>query len=362
MKKILLSLSLLTLTTSAFCQKMTARFCLDEYKECLCMASHFKDFPGIDSIYFTPKPQQFERQWISPVVGFDNQWELWQSKDSILAISIRGSIVTPVSWMGNFHAGMVPATGHYTLGKRFEYTLCNDSEAYVHAGWLGGMLCLSESIIHKIDSCHKEGYNDFIITGHSQGGAIATLLTAYLRHRQANGLLSSKIRFKTYCSAAPKAGDYVFACHYEHMTRGGWAYNVVNADDWVAETPLSVQTIDDFRTTNPFDRVDELTDTLKFSDRFKIKFLFKTLGIPGFKNEKKLQKYLGNVLGSMLKELRPEYVLPNFKDCANYARCGHTIILMPDDEYHTRHPKNAKDIFEHHMFKAYWELANKYSE
>jgi hypothetical protein len=362
MKKIILAIIVCHISLYSLAQKLKPGFDINEYKECLCMASHFKELPGIDSMYFSPKPTTFTKRWISPVVGFDNQWELWENRDSILAISIRGSVTTPVSWMGNFHAGMVASNGKYTLGKEYDYSLCNNTDASVHAGWLGGMLSLSESILNKIDSCHALGYRDFILTGHSQGGAITYLLTAYLRELQNTQKIPSDITFKTYCSAAPKPGDYAFACMYEYMTRGGWAYNVVNADDWVPETPLSVQTINDFRKTNPFNRIDQLTDTLRFADKFKIKFLFNTLGKPGFKTEDKLQKYLGNVLGSMLKDLKPEYVIPSFRDCANYARCGHTIILMPDKEYHQKHPKDAKDMFEHHMFLAYWELANKYNE
>lgn len=326
------------------------------------MASHFKELPGIDSIYFSPRPQEFVKIWTSPVVGFDNQWEMWVNKDSTIAISVRGSVVTPVSWMANFHAGMTSSEGVYNFGKSYSYKICNDTTASVHVGWLGSMLCLSESILQKVDSCYSLGYKDYILTGHSQGGAITFLLTSYLRQLQIDGNIPDDIRFKTYCSASPKVGDYAFACRYDYMTQGGWAFNVVNADDWVPETPLSVQTIDDFRETNPFDRIDQMTDTLKFTDRFKINFLFKTLGKPGYRNENKLQKYLGNVLGTMLSDLKPEYVMPPLRDCASYTRCGSTIILMPDKDYHDKHPKNSDDIFEHHMFKAYWELAVRYKE
>ncbi len=88
--------------------------------------------------------------------------------------------------------------------------------------------------------------------GHSQGGAIAYLLTAHFYNLQQQGKLPADIRFKTYCSAAPKPGNLYFAYDYETTTRGGWACNVVNAADWVPETPFSVQTVSDFNTTNPF--------------------------------------------------------------------------------------------------------------
>ena len=36
--------------------------------------------------------------------------------------------------------------------------------------------------------------------------------------------------------------------------------------------------------------------------------------------------------------------------------CGITYVLMPDADYHSRHPYVAQDAFEHHMFGAYYEL------
>lgn len=356
MKHLLINIFCLFLVTTSFGQKLKPNFDIDEYCECVCMASHFRLMTGLDSIYYSPKPQQYRRIYSSPVVGFDNMWELWQSTDNIIAISIRGSVTTMKSWMSNFHAGMVAANGEFILNKKYNYSLCDNQLASVHVGWLGGMLSMSEDIISHIDSCYLAGNRDFIITGHSQGGGICFILTAYLYTLQSQGKLPQDIRFKTYCSAAPKPGDYAFACEYEYMTRGGWAYNVINPDDWVPEVPLSVQTMKDFRPTNPFSRLNQLTDTLRAIDRFKIKFLFNKLGKPLKKSEKLLRKYLGSIIGKMLIKEEPSYSIPKFRKCANYARTGVTIILKTDPKYHELHPLIANDIFEHHSFKAYYDL------
>ncbi len=361
MKRISLILSGLIAAICALAEPLQPGFDIAEYRECISMASHWKK-QALDSVYFTTAPKEFQRVYSSPEVGFDNLWELWERADSVIAVSIRGSVMTATSWISNFHAGMVPASGEYYLGEQMSYSLCDDSLAHVHVGWLGGMLALRQTIEAKLDSCYKTGHRNVILTGHSQGGAICFLLTAYLRHRQALGELPADIVFKTYCSAAPKPGDYNFALEYEYMTRGGWAYNVVNADDWVPEVPLSVQQLTDFRPTNPFDQIDTLLADAKAIDRMKVKLLFNQVNNPIEKSEKRLRKYLGKTLGGMLQDEVPEYQIPTLSETSNYARCGQTIVLRPDAEYHKNHPQRSNDAFEHHMFKSYGELADKYTE
>jgi predicted esterase len=66
----------------------------------------------------------------------------------------------------------------------------------------------------KTEINKKESY----IMGHSQGGAIAYLLTAHLLSLQKENKIPSEIVFKTYCSAAPKPGNLHFAYA---LTSGG---------------------------------------------------------------------------------------------------------------------------------------------
>ena len=86
---------------------------------------------------------------------------------------------------------MVPAKGELQLNDstKFTYTLATDSKAAVHMGWLIGLASLAPDINLKIDSCYKAGIRNFYIMGHSQGGAIAYLLTSYLHYRQMENAL-----------------------------------------------------------------------------------------------------------------------------------------------------------------------------
>ncbi len=333
----------------------------EEYAECLRMASHM-DSIRVDSQYLSSKPQRFTRTYASAERGFDNEWELWEDRGSgLTAILLRATVSTNISWTANFNAGMVRAQGTCHIGKDVHYDLCPDSTALTHAGWTACLAYMQEDILHKIDSCYATGKRDFLIAGHSQGGALSFLATAMLRRAQQKGRIASDIRFKTYCSAAPKPGDYVFAMHYEHMTRGGWSFNIINADDWVPETPLSVQRVSDFRPTNPFTQIEELMSGASLSTRIKIRFLMRKLTKPTNRAVKNLTKYLGKTVGEMLKSQRVEFDTPIYENVANFVRTGQTIVLMPTEKYYIRHPHKATDAFEHHQYNAYEELIDEYN-
>lgn len=346
-----------TLQTAAYAQHLKPGFDKDEYIECLCMTSHM-DSLSVDTKYLSPAPKRFKKIYVAHKTGFDNSWELWQDADGTCAVLLRATVSTMRSWGANFNAGMVRAVGTCHVGEDKSYDLCADSTACVHAGWVAGLMTMADDIKGKMDSCYKSGCRDFIIAGHSQGGALSYLATAMIKRMQAKGVMPKDMRIKTYASAAPKPGDYAFALNYEAMTRG-WSITVVNADDWVPETPLSVQRPTDFRPTNPFAQIDSLTASLGAMQKARIGFLYNRLNKPTAKSVRNLTKYLGNVVGQMLEEDNEWFTRPQYADCANYARCGQTFVLMPDAAYHAKHPLKATDAFEHHQYISYYELAQK---
>lgn len=154
-------------------------------------------------------------------------------------------------------------------------------ETAMHTGWLICTAYLSRDILPRIDSLYKTVVKDFIITGHSQGGAISYLLTAYFINLREQKVLPTDLRIKTYCSAAPKPGNLYFAYDYEARTQSGWAFNVVNTADWVPESPFSVQTTGDYYTLNPFSGIRPKIKKMEFPQSTVIMhtFTFSTITI-----------------------------------------------------------------------------------
>lgn len=357
----LASLLSLSLFGAANAQLLKPGFDWDEYVECLCMASHM-DSIYVDGVGASPMPAKFHKVYASPVVGFDNQWELWQDNRGLPAILLRATVPTMASWGANFNAGMVPAVGRAFVGREVSYDFCADSTALIHSGWTAGLLTMTDDILAKIDSCYALGHKEFLIAGHSQGGALSYLFTAFARRAMANGLLPADITFKTYSSAAPKVGDYLFALHYEAATQGGWAFSVVNPEDWVPETPLSIQRPTDFRPTNPLSSAADLVAGSGPKERLKMRFLYNRINKPASAAAKNCSKYLGGVIGSMLADEFKWYRAPVLVESSYFVRAGHFVVLMPDAEYYAKHPKKSAHKFEHHDFIAYYELAQRMRE
>lgn len=311
-----------------------------------------------------PDPQDYNFLYRSPVVAFDNIWDLWVHKTKPVAVvSVQGSIQTEASFLANLYAAMIPATGELQLDKnfKFNYKLANNPRAAVHVGWFVAMAYLSKTIEPKIDSCYKAGIKDFILTGHSQGGGITFLLNAYLENLKAAKKLPQDIRFKTYCSAGPKPGNLFFAYDYENMTQGGWAYNVVNTADWVPEVPFTVQTVDDFTAVNPFHGAQAMIKKQKFPKNLALKHVYNQMSKPSFKAQKNYQKYLGKMVSMAVRKQIPDFVTPQYYNSNYYVRTGNTIVLMPDEAYFKLYSNDptTPNIWQHHLPKQYLYLVEK---
>ena len=310
-----------------------------------------------------PFPVHFKYAYRSPVVGMDNRWDLWiNEKSTIAVINLRGTTVNPVSWLQNFYAAMVPARGELRLSNQFtfKYHLADNPRAAVHIGWLIGVAYLSADILPKIDSCYKKGIRNFIVMGHSQGGALSYLMTSHLYQLQKDNIIPKDVRFKTYSSAAPKAGNVYYAYEYEHLIRGGWGVNIINGADWVPQSPFSVQTLGDFNNTNPFRDIDAVVKKQKFFTRIAMRHAYRQLKKPSEKAQRNYEKYLGGFVSKIVKKTLPEFVPPAYVHTSDYVRIGPTITLLGDDNYYKLFPDSQKDVFVHHLLGPYLYLIDQY--
>lgn len=362
MKKQFIFLSLILLlffASKLIAQPLKPGFDKEEYKQMMLISArttasenYYRNFP---------EPQNFKMIYQSKPIGLDNLWDFWTNNSGQAVISIRGTTEKPESWLANFYAAMVPAKGELKLGNGdvFKYELATDPKAAVHVGWLLSTAFLSKEIVPMIQSSYSSGIKNFIIVGHSQGGGISYLLTSYLKSLQKNGVLPKDLQFKTYCSAAPKPGNLYYAYEYETQTQNGWAYNVVNAADWVPEVPMSIQTTQDFNTINPFNNARSIIKKQKFPANLVMKKVYNNLDKPTRKAQKNYQKYLGKLATKIIQKSIIGFEQPSFYQSNHYVRTGATIVLMPDSSYYSKFPNDSKILFPHHFHTQYLDLIEK---
>lgn len=357
------TVSLLIITLCFFiapAQSLRPGFDKEEYKALMKVSAQFGDSTYRSAL---PAPQGYKLIYHSPAMGLDNKWQLWMTDRSVPVISIRGTTRNAVSWLANFYAAMVPARGKLRLSENstFSYQLAVNPKACVHTGWLVATAFLAQDLLPKIDSLYKAGRKEMLIVGHSQGGAIAYLLTAYLHNLQTQNLLSPALRFKTYCSAAPKPGNLYFAYEYEAATQNGWAYNVVNSADWVPETPVSIQTLNDFNGVNPFVNARDIIKKQSFFKRLALNYAYGKLKNKPVKAADKYRKYLGKYVAKSIKKALPGFEEPVYAKTQDYVRTGNAVTLLADDEYYKRFPQNTPNVFINHLHGAYLYLLDKLS-
>ncbi len=366
MKKTIFLLLLATgqmVFSQLFAQHLKPYFNKAEYKELLLISFRTNTKKTYYSHY--PAPQDYKMIYQSAVVGLDNLWQLWVNTNKTIAVvSIRGTTANPESSLANLYAAMVPAEGEIHLSKTdtFSYHLADNPKAAVHIGWLISMAYLSRDILPRIDSLYHAGIKDFLLMGHSQGGAIDYLLTAYFYQLQQKGTLPKDIRFKTYCSAAPKPGNLYFAYAYEKLTQHGWGYNVVNAADWVPEMPISIQTLNDINQPNPFVNAKKEIEKLKFPKNLMAMHVYNKLDKPPKKAQRDYEKYLGEMTSKFIKKKLVDFIPPEeYVHSSNYVRTGVTIVLYPGKDYYDFFAKdrNNNSFLFNHGLKYYLYLLER---
>ncbi len=226
-----------------------AFFCLNGYgqfysqentNEAKNMAAIINSFTFLE-LYKSDKniiPEGYKKRFTSGIFGMDNKYQIYQTTTKAV-INLRGSTTKKISWMENIYSSMIPAKGKIKLeDETFFYEFSDDKNAGVHAGYTLGIAFLAPDIINNIKSLNYDGIYDITITGHSQGGALAILLRAYLENLPKD-VISNKNTFKTYAFAHPKVGNNEFVTSYTNGLKKGTNYSIVNVKDFIPKMPLS---------------------------------------------------------------------------------------------------------------------------
>lgn len=339
--------------TSQHCfaqQLLKPGFDVKEYREFIQCDEYL--YAADSSRKFYPLPQGFVKYYESPEVGLYNKITFWVKDNNTALICIRGTVAQSDSWLENFYSAMIPATGSLQINDSttFNYRLAKDSLAYVHVGWTLGLSFLAPIAVKEINELYAKGIRNFIVAGHSQGGALSFLMRSYLQY---SNEIPKDIFIKTYCSAPPKPGNLNYAYDFDNMNNGGWAFRIASTMDWVPETPMSVQTVHDMNELNPIIHKNMMTGRQSFFQKMAVNYAYNKMSNASRKTMKRYQKYLGKYVYRQVKKALPQFVQPKYAPSNNYMTAGSPIILVPDEHYHKAFPQDPKMIFVNHSYHAY---------
>ena len=293
----------------------------------ICNSFTFIDLYNNDS---TIVPVEYEKLYTSGVFGMDNKFQLYQ-KGRVAVINLRGSTDKQISWLENIYSAMIPAKGIIKIaGDNVHYSFAKDPGAAVHSGYALAIAYLSKDLFYHINTFNKQGVYEFIITGHSQGGALANMLTAYLGNLSHNEI-SKKNTFKTYAFAAPMVGNKKFAEEYDHrFAEAKHSFNIINPADPIPTFPLS------YKETN----FKENLKTLLFD---RESFDLMEIASDGAANlfEKQiisLSQALGRSTSNQIAKDLGTVTMPAYVPDVNYQKLNNRIEISP-----VAYPKILKD-------------------
>lgn len=215
-------------------------FDVDELTTTIAMCNSYNFMEQYGSAK-TIVPNSFNKVFSSEIIGMDNKFEVYDD-GHVGVINFRGSTNKLISWVENFYSAMIPATGSMKIeDKTYEYTFAKIDSSAVHAGYALSVLLISERLKEQINNLNQKGISDIIITGHSQGGALATMTRAYLENLPESEF-AVKNNYKTYAYAQPMCGNKEFANEYnQRFSEQGTSYSIINPKDPVPNLPFNYE-------------------------------------------------------------------------------------------------------------------------
>jgi len=306
-------------------------------------------------------PKGYKKIYESGSIGLDNKWQLWTC-DKYAVINLRGSTGTEISWLANMYSAMIPSSGEIILpnNSKFKYKLSENSKANVHSGWTLATAFLSNDIVQHIKMLNYQGIYHFIITGHSQGAAIAQLLRAYLENAPSN-IVSKKNQFKTYAFASPMVGNTYFAEEYSNAFSTS-SFIINNIADPISQTPFA---IDKRKMLDPSD-IEILMDSSK--SIFKT-LAYRAVGKIIFSNPDSayIEKAGINIHRQIIKKTGP-LTLPNYQLDMSYTPISNPILIgafsesnFADKKYYKAfNLDNYQAFYQHKPYLYYLEILRIY--
>lgn len=287
----------------------------------LCNSYTFLDLYGSDQ---TICPKGYTKLYTSPTIGMDNKFQVY-TKGSIGIINFRGSTDQISSWVENMYSAMIPAKGTIVVDKQARpYCFAKDSLAAVHSGYALAIVLLSPTILEQIKVLNAKGIYNIIITGHSQGGALAHLCRAYLEQLPTSQL-AAKNEFKTYAFANPMCGNKAFSEEYNYLyAETNTSYTIINPSDLVPQMPMHYQEKGKILSK------ERLKSWIFGQESFDIRKVGLELVIRKF--EKGLKHYVqssNRLLESAINKTYRSIDMPSYLEDINYYHVGNVREVEP---------------------------------
>jgi hypothetical protein len=329
-----------------------------EYADLLWLQFHGLDESLTINKSFDLQKASYQKLMMTPEVGLANKAAIFLRSDGVVVLELRGTVNKMESWLANFYSGMVAGSGTLQLAPdfSFSYKVAAHTKAAVHIGWLLGTAFLAREYMPVLDSLIANGHNQLLVSGHSQGGALAFITSSYLHYHYHSK--NQPVNLKTYASAAPKPGNLYYAYDFESITSGNRGFRIVNTADWVPETPFSLQTLRDFNEVNPFKNVKPALKQQKLLVRMYLQNVYKKLDRKSAKTARHFRKYMGEKLYKQVAKSLPGFQKPALHASQNYSTAGIPIVLTPNEAYNSRFVADEKNVFVHHLYQPYLFLLN----
>jgi len=188
--------------------------------------------------------------------AFENAWLLYKNKTNPAqyTLAIRGTIGQARSILNDALATTIAANAgiEFPKNKILPIVFAATPGAEVHLGFAYAAFTLlfdkQKGILKQLAENVPAGA-ELLVTGHSQGAAIATLTHAFLHYAITDpddkyGLKAKSFQLKSYVFALPKPGNYQFAMDFAHIAGSrGASFTINNSLDPVTLVPLSSETV-----------------------------------------------------------------------------------------------------------------------
>lgn len=241
-------------------------------------------------------------------------------KENTLALVFRGTIDETNSWLENAHFMQIPAKESLSIdGKNYIFNFSSKPGAAVHSGYVLASAFIWKELKNHLSADFLKSVDRIVLTGHSQGGALAQLFLAQMDIDPK----FKNIDLRSYSFGSPRVGNQIFTDDFnQRFNSGNKALRFVNPDDIVCSLPVVNKQFDisikGFETTIDLENMNTL-------------FQFGKHLLPD-KYRDNIDKVVVNTLyfaEKMIKDRVGEVVFPEWSPTIFYGETGVMITLLP---------------------------------